>query len=790
MSPPGRPKGSPRGMKCAGAPVKGPARWLSACMLAGLLAASTPAQAAEADLPQALDALVRRGEDQPAAALAAIDALAGARSTAAQRQRALAAAEVATRSADASEAARRRAAAAEAAQALGGAALAWADEQYLAALRAEHEDLGAVAERARSALSAYDSVCTTLAGATTAPAGSDAMPAAARQRPLVLPGTDGPSAAPAAKQSAAETAAPSAAASAAPSADGSADCEYRPRWRLLQVLSAHARQQHAVTASRQHARAALELAATAGDAWRQAWSESDLALAAAQARDGVRAQQHLERASQYAQLPRDPRLNARLAVAEGNVARDLGDARGAEAAQRRALAIARAAQLPRLEATALVNLSDAAVQSGRAADALDTALQGLAAVRPLQIKRIERALLNNAMLARIALGRKAEARADFEALQAAWSQDGATGMQVTSMREFSDALARAGDLKGALELYHREVELTRKLMAANRDAALAELRTRYDREAQQRGITLLEHDNALKSAALENQALTRRLWALGAGMLALAMVLMLLLVRRVRDSNRALEHSRARLRVQTERDALTGLANRRHFQAVLQATKAPSGSFQGALLMIDIDHFKRINDDHGHGAGDQVLVEVSRRIAGAVRHGDTVARWGGEEFLILAPGLHREATEALALRLLQAVAGAPVPLADSGAPGGGGALAVTASIGHAAFPLPPHHVPLRPEQAVNLADMALYTAKSQGRNCAVGIIDVQAADADGLRALEADFERAWSEGRVRLRVDRGPSTDATDATGGPAMPATVRTHPTTPHSPTTEETHR
>jgi diguanylate cyclase (GGDEF)-like protein len=766
MSPPRRPEGSSRGMPCAGTPVKGPARWLSACMLAGLLAAWTPAQSAEADLPQALDALVRRGEDQPAAALAANDALAGAGSTAAQRQRALAAAEVATRSADASEAARRRAAAAEAAQALGGAALAWADEQYLAALRAEHEDLGAVAERARSALAAYDSACATLAGATAAPAGADASPAAARQRPLVLPGTGAPSAAPAADPTAAE--------SAAPSAEASADCEYRPRWRLLQVLSAHARQQHAATASRQHARAALELAATAGDAWRQAWSESDLALAAAQERDGLRAHQHLERASQHAQRSQDPRLNARLAVAEGNVARDLGDALGAEAAQRRALAIARAAQLPRLEATALVNLSDAAVKSGRAADALDTALQGLAAVRPLQIKRIERALLNNAMLARIALGRKAEARADFEALQAAWSQDGATGMQVTSMREFSDALASAGDLKGALELHHREVELTRKLMAANRDAALAELRTRYDREAQQRGITLLEHDNALKSAALENQALTRRLWALGAGVLALAMVL-------------ALEHSRARLRVQTERDALTGLANRRHFQAVLQATKAPSGGFQGALMMIDIDHFKRINDDHGHGAGDQVLVEVARRIAGAVRHGDTVARWGGEEFLILAPGLQREATEALALRLLHAVAGAPVPLADSGAPGSGGALAVTASIGHAAFPLPPHHVPLRPEQAVNLADMALYTAKSQGRNCAVGIIDVQAADADGLRALEADFERAWSEGRVRLRVDRGPSTDST---GSPAAPATVMTHPITPNRPTPEETHR
>src|SRR5262249_3937964 len=152
---------------------------------------------------------------------------------------------------------------------------------------------------------------------------------------------------------------------------------------------------------------------------------------------------------------------------------------------------------------------------------------------------------------------------------------------------------------------------------------------------------------------------------------------------------------------------------------------------------------------HGHAAGDQVLVDVSHRIAAAVRSKDTVARWGGEEFLVLAPGLHRHDTDALAQRLLQAVAGSPVPLQ------GGRSLRVTASIGHGAFPLPPHGVKLSPEQAVNLADMALYTAKSQGRNRAVGIVEAEAADAEALRRLEGDFERAWVEGRVQLRIDPG-----------------------------------
>jgi predicted signal transduction protein with EAL and GGDEF domain len=170
-------------------------------------------------------------------------------------------------------------------------------------------------------------------------------------------------------------------------------------------------------------------------------------------------------------------------------------------------------------------------------------------------------------------------------------------------------------------------------------------------------------------------------------------------------------------------------------------------------------------------------VEVSRRIAGAVRQGDAVARWGGEEFLILAPGLQREATEALAVRLLQAVAGTSVPLSD------GSALTVTTSIGHAVFPLPPHHVPLTPEQAVNLADMALYTAKSQGRNCAVGITEVAAADSAALRRLEADFERAYSEGRVILRIDRGPAP-------APDLPAAPPPEPVPAIDTPTEETHR
>ena len=624
---------------------------------------------------------------------------------------ALARAELAARGLDTARATQHRTAAVSAARSIDGS-LAAADDSYLQALRADRDESAAAPEATRSALLAYETYCRSAAviGAASAAAGASATIAN--------------------------------------------DCEYRRRWRLHQLQATQARRQHAWTAARGSARAAQTLAQANGDSWRQAWSETEQAMVSTAEHDAAGAQQHLQRAQQLAARFDDAQLGTRLLFTEASIAAEQGDAAQAKRALQQAMALARDAQSPRLQALALNNLSDRALYSGRAAEALDAALQGLALVGPLQLTHAERVLRNNAMLARVALGRQAEARQDFEALQAAWAADGATGLQLSSLREYGDALAAAGELKAALEMHHRERTLSQQLMAANRDAALAELRTRYDREAQQRNIVQLERDNALKSAELDNQGLLRKLWALGGGVLALAVVLLLLLVRRVRATNRLLERSRARLRVQSQRDPLTGLANRRHAQAVLQGMAKPAEgtgppAFGGALLMIDIDHFKRINDEHGHAAGDGVLVEVARRIASAVRGKDTVARWGGEEFLVLAPGLHQHDTDALAQRVLQAVAGAPLRL-PTGAP-----LRVSTSIGHAVFPLPPHEVSLSPEQALNLVDMALYTAKSQGRNRAVGIVQADATDAEALRKLESDFDRAWQEGSVILRIDIG-----------------------------------
>lgn len=123
----------------------------------------------------------------------------------------------------------------------------------------------------------------------------------------------------------------------------------------------------------------------------------------------------------------------------------------------------------------------------------------------------------------------------------------------------------------------------------------------------------------------------------------------------------ALRAALARLEALSRTDALTGLANRRHFDlrfaAELKAARNRGGPL--ALLLGDIDGFKRINDDAGHAAGDTVLVGVARRLAASIGDDQMVARWGGEEFAVLAPVGAREAL-ALAEGLRRAVAAGPI----------------------------------------------------------------------------------------------------------------------------------
>lgn len=150
-------------------------------------------------------------------------------------------------------------------------------------------------------------------------------------------------------------------------------------------------------------------------------------------------------------------------------------------------------------------------------------------------------------------------------------------------------------------------------------------------------------------------------------------------------------------------DGLTGLYNRRHIDEQLQKglNIARRHDQPLAVLMLDIDHFKLINDVEGHPAGDRVLQEFARRLEAATRVGDVVGRWGGEEFIVIAPQTDMDGALRLGERIRAAVA-------DEGMETGDHRVSVTVSIGCV--------VGLDAAELIDHADAALYRSKSEGRN--------------------------------------------------------------------------
>jgi diguanylate cyclase (GGDEF)-like protein len=171
---------------------------------------------------------------------------------------------------------------------------------------------------------------------------------------------------------------------------------------------------------------------------------------------------------------------------------------------------------------------------------------------------------------------------------------------------------------------------------------------------------------------------------------------------------------RAELRQRTEEldrisrtDHLTGVHNRRHLDESLHAAIASSRrhAFPVTVLLVDVDHFKQVNDRFGHEAGDVVLQRVAAVLSQAVRVEDVVGRWGGEEFLVLAPHTDVKAAEVLAERLREVVAGTRVTTPA-------GEVEVTISIGGATATAPG----AGSDAVLRVADTELYAAKAAGRN--------------------------------------------------------------------------
>ena len=196
---------------------------------------------------------------------------------------------------------------------------------------------------------------------------------------------------------------------------------------------------------------------------------------------------------------------------------------------------------------------------------------------------------------------------------------------------------------------------------------------------------------------------------------------------RIKTLTEQLEDANRRLAELADIDGLTGVASRRRLEAVLDAEHERSRRYRRplAVLVIDIDHFKRVNDTYLHTTGDLVLKTVAGAIREMLRRSDLCGRYGGEEFVVVAPELSTEGAVVLGERIRQHVAALRVV----SSPGEGQAptvtVSVTVSIGVAAFDQGATH-PIG--QLLKRADAALYQAKAQGRNRVVLALPLEAPE--------------------------------------------------------------
>ncbi|WP_214000873.1 GGDEF domain-containing protein [Arsukibacterium sp.] len=325
------------------------------------------------------------------------------------------------------------------------------------------------------------------------------------------------------------------------------------------------------------------------------------------------------------------------------------------------------------------------------------------------------------------------------------------------LEALAEAYAEAGLYQKQAETLQQQLALRAEILTAEREKSVAELQNRYDTKAKSQLITILEQENNLKAQLLDNQKLQQQLTGLFALVLIFAAILLYQLYRKVRQSNRKLREANKKLEYQSLRDPLTGLFNRRALQEHMQRRskfgrrQSDNITHANGFLLLDIDYFKKINDSHGHAAGDEVLKQLSARLIAVCREQDLVIRWGGEEFLLYLDNIQPEQVASFCQRILEVIGSEPVACDDILIP-------VSASGGFIHLPFAGiDESELDWERALQIADMALYLSKVNGRNQVYAITGLRCDYETARQPLTDDLQGAIRQNMVDYITIKGPA---------------------------------
>jgi diguanylate cyclase (GGDEF)-like protein len=331
----------------------------------------------------------------------------------------------------------------------------------------------------------------------------------------------------------------------------------------------------------------------------------------------------------------------------------------------------------------------------------------------------------------------------------------------TVIGELSQMYEAAGLYKEALEQVRAQQKLSDEIFQSDRAKSVVTLQEEFDAEQRKRQIEILAKDNALKDADIKNHRLQQIVALLASLVGVLGGCFIYMLYRRSKKLNQQLQEVNLQLEFHAIRDALTGLHNRRSFISLMAnriqrvETERREGSYRNpdCMILMDIDHFKNINDTWGHAVGDMVLKEVATRLKAVVRDEDMVMRWGGEEFLIYSPKSNPEQITSLVDRVLRTIGDTAFTYGDRVIP-------VTVTAGFIAVPF--SDVPEEFcdwERALQIADMALYLGKTHGRNRAYGLSRLLVPHESVLPILTHDLAEAIKQEMVEMIEVLGPEQE-------------------------------
>lgn len=335
---------------------------------------------------------------------------------------------------------------------------------------------------------------------------------------------------------------------------------------------------------------------------------------------------------------------------------------------------------------------------------------------------------------------------------------------LTMYSDMADMYERTGMLKDALATLKIHRVTNDELYQNEKSKVIATLQEEFETEQRKKQILLLAQENSLKDAEIKNHRLEKILMVLGALLILSAGVFIYNLYRKVRKSNELLQEVNQQLEFHAVHDPLTGLYNRRSFFSLMETRKAAlalerrdGSETSDTLILMDIDFFKSINDTYGHAAGDAVLAELAKRLCSVVRETDMVLRWGGEEFLIYSRRSPFDQIIHLVDRVLKVIAEEPIYFE-------GRTISVTLTAGFISLPfsgIPDEECDW--EKTLQIADMALYLGKTNGRNRAYGISKLLVPYPEAIATVTSDLAAAILQNMVEIVEVLGPEHQVAQA---------------------------